>query len=270
MRRVSLLFLSLIFLVIFPVGLFSQVKGNIHLFPDLSGVSLDQMDPDAHRDNIKLDPLKIFFNEISLSYEDFRRSSWIEPPASDATEIDSIIYKKKAERISSMNYILGFYFASDFVNAVQYKQAVNYEFIERFEDIGLSPFINWGASVKFEYRRYRNAFYWGPRVMEKFVFYDKQYIDDQPGTDLEGLIRLQSGRANIIGIGGSLGSQLEMKRFITDFYLSADVRMRIAVRKVYQEQNELGHNVIFPEPKTEHLNRFYPFISLGIRLGYCL
>jgi hypothetical protein len=270
MIKSSLLFLNLIFLVVFSLESFSQPGGERFLYPTLSGAALNQKEKDMHRDNIKLDPLKIFFNEISLSYEHFRSSSRIEPSASVRNEIDSIIYKKKAERISSMNYILGFYFASDFINAVQYKQDINYAFIERFEDIGLSPFINWGASVKLEYRRYRNAFYYGPRIMEKFVFYNKQYIDDQPGPELEGLIRLQSGHANIIGLGCSVGTQMEKKWFAADFYLAADVRMRIALRKIYQEQNDTGPNIIYPEPKTEHLNRFYPFISLGIRLGYCL
>jgi len=270
MNKINVIYLFLIISVIHPDELFSQLKAENLLFPVFSPVSINKKDSSKHRDNIKFDPLKIFLNEISVSYEHFNKFTGIVSPPSDVTGLDSIIYKRKEEQISSMNWIFGFYFPSDFVNAVQYKQDINYAFIERFEDIGLSPFINWGASFKFEFRRYRNAFYYGPHIMEKFVFYNKQYIDDQPGTDLEGFIRLQSGYANILAIGYSIGSQIEKKGFVTDFYLGVSGRMRLAVRKIYEEQSDLGPDVIFPEPKTENLNRFYPFLNLGIRLGFSL
>jgi hypothetical protein len=270
MNKTAGIYLFLIFNVIFPGELSCQLKSDNLLFPVSARFSVNKKDSATHRDNIKLDPLKIFFNEISLSYEHFNRLKGINSPTFDLTGLDSIIYKRKSEQISSMNYIFGFFFPSDFVNAVQYKQDINYAFIERFDDIGLSPFINWGASVKFEYRRYRDIFYYGPHIMEKFVFYNKQYIDDQSGTELEGLIRLQSGYANILAIGYSIGLQIEKKRFVTDFYLGVSGRLRLAVRKIYEEQNDMGPNVIFPEPKTENLSRFYPFVNSGIRLGFSL
>jgi hypothetical protein len=85
---------------------------------------------------------------------------------------------------------------------------------------------------------------------------------------MDGLIRLQSGYANVLGFGYFIGWQTEKKGFVTDLFLGAGCRLRLAVRKIYEEQNYLGPNVIFPEPKTENLNRFYPFLNLGVRLGF--
>jgi len=270
MKRYSAIWFYLFVSVVFPGELLCQLKSDEILYSAIAPVSMNKISSIKHGDNIKIDPLKIFFNEISVSYEHFNKNKEIEASASSASQLDSIINIRKAQQISSLNYIVGFCFPSDFVNAVQYKQDINYFCIDRFEDIGLSPYINWGASVQFEFRRYRNRFYYGPHIMEKFVFYNKQYIDDQPGEELEGLIRLQSGYANIIAIGYTIGSQIETKGFVTDFYVGVSGRMRLAVCKIYEEQNNMGPNVIFPDPITENLNRFYPFLNLGIRLGFSI
>lgn len=270
MNKINVIYLFLIISVIHPGELFSQLKAENLLFPVFSPVSINKKDSTKHRDNIKLDPLKIFFNEISVSYEHFNKSAGIVSPASDLTGLDSIIYKRKAEQISSMNYIFGFIFPSDINNAVQYKQNIHDACIERFGDAGMSPYINWGLSFKFEYRRYRNNFYYGPQLIEKFVFYPKTIVEYKSDTEIDSLIRLQSGYANILGLGYFIGWQIEKKGFVADFYLGVSGRMRLAVRKIYEEQNYMGPNVIFPEPKTENLNRFYPFLNLGIRLGFSL
>jgi hypothetical protein len=218
--------------------------------------------------NIKINPIKFFFNEISVSHEQFKKITGIRPSASDLTGIDSIIYKRKTEQISSVNYILGIVFPSNTDHAVAYKQDIHNACIKELGDAGLSPFINWGLSTKFEFRRYRNTFYYGPQFMEKFVFYPKTTVDNLSGTEMDGLVRLQSGYANVLGFGYFIGWQTEKKGFVTDLFLGAGCRLRLAVRKIYEEQNYLGPNVIFPEPKTENLNRLYPFLNLGVRLGF--
>jgi len=222
----------------------------------------------TRRGNIKINPTKFFFNEISLSYEQFKKIAGFGSSASDLTGIDSIIYKRKTEQISSVNYIFGFIFPSDIDNMVQYKQDIHIECIKQLEDAGLSPFINWGLSFKLEFRRYRNTFYYGPQFMEKFVFYPKTTVDNLSGTEMEGVVRLQSGYANVLGFGYFIGWQTENKGFVTDLFLGAGCRLRLAVRRIYEEQNYMGPNVIFPEPRTENLNRFYPALNFGIRLGF--
>lgn len=267
-KRTGILFLFFL-LILDPGWLFSQLHTN-SIYPSIvTPVSLSVKDT-TRQANLKINPFKIFFNEISLSYEQFRKIPGIKSPVSDLSGIDSIIYKRKTEHVSSVNYIFGFVFPSDIDHAVQYKQDVNYLCIKYLGDIGLSPFINWGLSAKVDFRRYRNTFYYGPEFMEKFVFYPKTTVNNKSGTEMEGVVRLQSGYANILGFGYFIGWQTEKKVFVTDLFLGAGCRLRLAVRKIYEEQNYLGPNVIFPEPKTENLNRLYPALNFGIRLGFNL
>jgi hypothetical protein len=244
--------------------------GNIdHYSPVIPPHSLSVKDT-IRRGNLKINPFKIFFNEISVSYEQFRKISELKPVASDLTGIDSIIIKRKAERKSSIYYIAGFIYPSDINNLIEYKDQIHYTCVRYLDDAGTSPFINWGLSLKLDLRRYRNNFYHGPEFMEKFVFYPKTVVDSQSGSLEEGFVRLQSGYANILGFGYFIGFQKEYRGFVTDFFFGAGVRYRSAIRKIWEEQNYLGPKVIFTEPKTENLSRAYPALNLGVRLGFTL
>jgi hypothetical protein len=261
--------ISLVFILLLsePGWLFGQMSTPDRFLPIASPIPVSEKNI-TRQGNIKINPATFLFNEISVSYEHFKKISGIRPSAPDLTGIDSIIYKRKAEQTSSVNYIFGFIFPSDINNMVQYKKDIHNACIRRFEDAGMSPFINWGLSFKLEFRRYWNTFYYGPQFMGKFIFYPEKYIDNKSGTEMEGVVRLQSGHANILGFGYFVGLQTENKGFVTDLFLGAGCRLRLAVRKIYEEQNYLGPNVIFPEPKTENLNRIYPALNFGIRLGF--
>jgi len=267
-QRAAIYILSL-FSLLNPDGLFGQLKADDLFSPLTTSVPMNQIDSTKRRDNIKFDPLKIFFNEVNVSYEHFNNSKWIKSPASDLTGIDSIIYKRKMEIVSSMNYIFGFIFPSDIEQAFQYKQDIHDYCINHLDDVGLSPFINWGGSFSFAFRRYRNSFHYEPQLLEKFVFYPKTYVNDKSENE-DGVLRLQSGHANVLGIGYSIGWQKVYKGFVADLFFGVGGRLRLAKRKIYEEQNYMGPNVIFEDPKTENLSRLYPSLDLGIRLGFNL
>jgi hypothetical protein len=221
--------------------------------------------------NIKINPVKLAFNEISITYEHFRKPILTQQSHEKLTGIDSIIDKRKKEHISSTSYIIGFMYPSDINNLIEYKDQIHYTCVQYLEDAGISPFINWGLSLKLDFRRYRNNFYWGPEFMEKFVFYTKTWVDNKSGTAEEPSERLQSGYANIIGFGYFIGWQMERKRLVTDLFFGAGARYRSAIRKIWEEQfYQGGPTVLYPDPKSENLSRAYPALNFGIRLGFNL
>jgi hypothetical protein len=257
---------KIIFLLVLITGLHSgfmsgQASGS---FP------ISKQDSIRHR-NIKINPVKLAFNEISVDYEHFRKPIKMLQPSEDLKAIDSIIIKRKTERISSTNYIIGLIYPSDINHLIEYKDQIHYTCVQYLDDAGISPFINWGLSLKLDFRRYRNNFYWGPEFMEKFVFYTKKWVDNQSGNADEPSERLQSGYANIIGFGYFIGWQMERKGFVTDLFFGAGARYRSAIRKIWEEHfYQGGPTILYPDPKTENLSRAYPSINFGIRLGFTL
>ncbi len=223
------------------------------------------------RGNIKINPAKLACNEISVTYEHFRKPILIMQSPENLTGIDSIINKRKKEHISSTSYIIGFMYPSDINHLIEYKDQIHYTCIQYLDDAGISPFINWGLSLKLDFRRYRNTFYWGPEFMEKFVFYTKTKVDNQSGNADEPSARLQSGYANIIGFGYFIGWQKEFKGIVTDLFFGAGVRYRVAIRKIWEEHfYQGGPTILYPDPITDNLSRAYPALNLGIRVGFTL
>ena len=264
------IFCVLLFLAsLHPLLLSGQKKALYYYLPLRESGSIYKKDTLRHG-IIKINPVKLAFNEISVTYEYFRKPILMLQSYEKLTEIDSIINARKEAYISSTSYIIGFIYPSDVNNLISYKEQIHYTCIKYLDDAGISPFINWGLSLKLDLRRYRNTFYWGPEFMEKFVFYTKTLLDTESGTLEDGLIRLQSGWANIIGFGYFIGWQAERKGFVTDIFFGAGARYRLAVRKIWEEQNYMGPNVIFPDPKAENMSRAYPALNFGIRLGFAL
>ena len=271
MRKHCVFGLPFLLLMLDPVAMAGQTGAFNHFPLKLTTfpVSVNVKDT-IRKSNLMINPFKFFFNEISVSYEQFRSIKWIKPSASDLTGIDSIINKRKTKYTSSANWIFGLHFPSDYEHSVSYKQDINYSCLTYLGDAGMSPFINWGLSVKLELRRYRNTFYYGPQFMEKFVFYPKTVVYNKYGTLEDGVVRLQSGYANVVGCGYFIGWQKVTKGFVTDLFLGVGARYRLAIRKIHEEQNLMGPNVIFPDPKTENLSRAYPALNFGLRLGFML
>ena len=265
---------KIICLLFFLSGLHSVLlSGQKRAFnfdiPEKDFLSINKKDT-LQRRNIKINPVKLAFNELSVTYEHFRKPILIHQSPEKLTGIDSIINKRKKEHISSTSYIIGFMYPSDINHLIAYKDQIHYTCVQYLDDAGISPFINWGLSLKLDFRRYRNTFYWGPEFMEKFVFYTKTRVDNQSGTAEEPSERLQSGYANIIGFGYFIGWQTERKRLVTDLFFGAGARYRSATRKIWEEQFTPGPKVSFPDPKTENLSRAYPALNFGIRLGFSL
>jgi hypothetical protein len=222
------------------------------------------------RGNIKINPVKLAFNEISVTYEHFRKAILIQQSPDKLTGIDSIINYRIKKYTSSTSYIIGFIYPSDVNHLIGYKDQIHYTCIKYLDDAGISPFINWGLSLKLDFRRYRNTFYWGPEFMEKFVFYPKTPVDEESGTPEYIMVRVQSGWANIIGFGYFTGWQTEIKGLVIDLFFGAGIRFRSAERKIWEEQYSQGPNITYPDPKAENMSRIYPSINLGIRLGFIL
>jgi hypothetical protein len=220
--------------------------------------------------NIKINLLKLAFNEVSVTYEHFRNPFLMQNSSEKLTGIDSIINKRKNEHVSSTSYIIGFIYPSDVNNLIEYKDQIHYTCVQYLDDAGISPFINWGLSFKLDFRRYRKTFYWGPEFVEKFVFYPKTLVDNESWSVEYISKRLQSGYANVLGFGYFIGWQKEFKGLVTDLFFGAGVRYRVAIRKIWEERFYQGPTVLYPDPKTDNLSRAYPALNLGIRFGFTL
>lgn len=269
MNKTKIFYLLLFITGLHPIILSGQKKALYYDLPVKYSRAINKKDT-LKRGNIKINPVKLAFNEISVTYEHFRKPILIHHSSEKHTGIDSIINKRKKEHISSTNYIIGFIYPSDVNHLIEYKDQIHYTCVQYFDDAGISPFMNWGLSFKLDFRRYRNTFYWGPEFVEKFVFYPKTLVDNQSGSVEYGSERLQSGYANILGFGYFIGWQKEFKGLIADLFFGAGVRYRASIRKIWEEHFYQGPTVLYPDPINDNLSRAYPALNLGIRFGFIL
>ena len=128
-----------------------------------------------------------------------------------------------------------------------------------------SPYNSFGLSFKFEFRKYGRYFYHGPQFMYKNSFYKNATFEVYgPGITLD---QTESKFSNIFGFGYILGRQSDGNNIVFDWYGCIGFRYRamsVNVIKIRYPQT-----IQYPN-STETMNTFYPFINLGVRIGFKL
>ena len=128
-----------------------------------------------------------------------------------------------------------------------------------------SPYNSFGLSFKIEFRKYGRYFYHGPQFMYKNSFY-KNATFAVFGTGIT-LDQTESKFSNIFGFGYILGRQSDGNNIVFDWYGCIGFRYRtmsVNVIKIRYPQT-----IQYPNT-TESKNSFYPFINLGVRIGFKL
>jgi hypothetical protein len=181
---------------------------------------------------IKVNPVQIFINEISISYEKF-------------------IKHNRSRQLS-----LGFVYPTNTGSSGEFKHDLNSmcEFV--LEDHSRCPFINTGISAKAEFRKY------------KFLFYNKKnvMVRDSDG-DSHDLFHLKSEYANVIGLSYFIGFQNFRNKLNIDFYTGIGLRYRFGKRIIYNEHTWNSPNFL-SEPVHEGFSKIYLAFNLGLKIGF--
>ena len=127
----------------------------------------------------------------------------------------------------------------------------------------MSPYLNYGLSMKLEFRKYRNFFYYGPQVMYKHTYYHQKMfpVEEQHRT----MDQTESKVSNIIGAGYAIGWQFYAWRITFDCFSTAGLKLHIMDVTILQKQYFNFINE-YPNEKSSK-TMLYPFINIGIRLG---
>jgi hypothetical protein len=211
---------------------------------------------------LKINPIQPIFSEIPVSIEVYRTPK------------------------RSMQFQLGFIFPRR--NSKMNQTAFNSNGEEGMAtDKGLysyrrSPFNNdFGINLKTEFRTYsreinspqptnhNKSFYYAPQLTYKFCFYKDQTF----AMHYNGFSHYQteSKNSNILGIGIMIGIQSYNHGFVTDLYGGLGFRCRsmsVRINEIYNPY-PLPGATIYPNTNNNDVS-FYPFVNLGVRLGFDL
>ncbi|MCK4344429.1 MAG: hypothetical protein KAX05_04025 [Bacteroidales bacterium] len=193
---------------------------------------------------IKINPVQIIINEISISYEKF-------------------IQHNRSRQLS-----LGFVYPTNIGSSGEFKHDLNSmcEFV--LSDHSRCPFINTGISAKAEFRKYTGSFFHTPQIMYKFLFYNKKNVmfRDSEG-DSHDLFHLKSEYANVIGLGYFIGFQNLRNKLNIDFYTGIGLRSRFGKRIIYSEHTWNSPNFL-SAPVHEGFSKIYLAFNLGLKIGF--
>ena len=196
--------------------------------------------------SIKFNPIQILFNEIPVSLE-------VDLPHDN-----------------SMQFQLGFIYPSSENSGLR----------KVFESMGpngdatsdglfsyrKSPYNNYGLSFKFELRSYGKILYFGPQFMYKYCFYKEATFPIFNGSITRDIT--ESKYSNILGFGFVFGRQSDKGEIVYDWYGGFGVRLRlmsVTTVKIVDSPRPVSY------PNTrENFTSFYPFINLGVRIGFKL
>ena len=143
-----------------------------------------------------------------------------------------------------------------------------------------SPFNNdFGINLKTEFRIYsreinspqttnhKKSFYYAPQFTYKFCFYkDQTFAMHYSGFSH---YQTESKYSNILGIGIMIGIQSYNHSLITDWYCGLGFRCRAMSVTINEIYNPYGGRIttIYPNTTNDDVS-FYPFINLGVRVGF--
>jgi hypothetical protein len=145
-----------------------------------------------------------------------------------------------------------------------------------------SPFNNdFGINLKTEFRIYsreinspqttnhKKSFYYAPQLTYKFCFYkDQTFALHYNGFSH---YRTESKYSHILGTGIMIGIQSYNHSLITDWYAGLGFRSRatsVMIHEIYSPY-PLPGTTIYPNTTNNDIS-FYPFVNLGVRLGFVL
>ncbi|MGC1389716.1 MAG: hypothetical protein WA816_01650 [Bacteroidales bacterium] len=211
---------------------------------------------------LKINPIQPIFSEIPVSFEIYRTPK------------------------RSLQFQVGFIFPRR--NSKMNQTAFNSNGEEGMAtDKGLfsyrrSPFNNdGGINLKMEIRNYsreinspqttnhKKSFYYAPQFTYKYCFYKDQTF----AMHYNGFSHYQteSKYSNILGFGIMIGIQSSNHSFVTDWYGGLGFRCRstsVTIHEIYSPY-ALPGTTIYPDTNNNDVS-FYPFVNLGVRLGFDL
>jgi hypothetical protein len=196
--------------------------------------------------SIKFNPIQLIFNEIPVSLE-------IDLPHDN-----------------SMQFQLGFIYPSSQNSGLR----------KVFESMGpngdatsdglfsyrKSPYNNYGLSFKLEFRSYGKTLYFGPQFMYKYCFYKEATFPIFNGSITRDIT--ESKYSNILGFGFIFGRQSDNGELVYDWYGGLGFRIRlmsVTTVKIVDSPRPVS----YPDT-SEDFTSFYPFINLGVRIGFKL
>jgi len=143
-----------------------------------------------------------------------------------------------------------------------------------------SPFNNdFGINLKTEFRIYsreinspqttthKKSFYYAPQLTYKFCYYKDQTF----AMHYNGFSHYQteSKYSHILGIGIMIGIQSYNHSLITDWYAGLGFRYRAMSVIIHEIYSLYGGRITTDYPNTtSDAVSFYPFVNLGLRMGF--
>jgi len=209
---------------------------------------------------LKINLFQVIFSEIPISYEIFTK-----PGRSLQFQVGYIFPRRN----SLMNKAI-------FESMGEEGEATD----EGLFSYRRSPFINdAGINIKTEIRIYSReinttnivahykSFYYAPQFTYKFCYYKNQTFTIH--YDSWEHFQTESKYSHILGFGIMFGRQLCKKNLTADWYYGAGLRLRmmsVTIHEIYTQYPLPGRSD-YPE-NTETSVSFYPFINLGLRIGF--
>lgn len=141
-----------------------------------------------------------------------------------------------------------------------------------------SPFNNdGGINIKVEFRKFRHSLvksskyssgYFAPQLMYKVVYYNHQKFTIKHGTGFT-YYQTESKHLSSFGLGLILGHQSCYYKFVIDYYAGFGLRVTTINSRI-NEISTYWNAPGYPKyPNTlESQTNIYPFINLGLRLGF--
>ena len=218
-------------------------------FPGSYGhLSSDSIPTDISFVNIKINPIQLLFSEIPVAFEIF-----LPKDRSLQLQLGFIFPQNESSGLRK-------FFESSGTNGDASSEGlVSYR---------TSPFNNYGFSVKFEIRKYGKSLYFGPQFMYKSCFYRKTVFPVYGGNIT--LNQTENKTTNILGIGFVTGLQTDNNEFVFDWYAAFGFRVRAMSVTVLKIENPAYKKGTSYPNSTEDFFNFYPFINLGVRIGFQL
>ena len=211
---------------------------------------------------LKINPLQFLYSEIPVSFEIYRL-----PNLSLQIQIGYIFPARNSTR--------GKFFESWGTEGTAKSEGlISYR---------KSPYNNdGGINFKIEFRKYKHflssdrnkpysSSYFAPQLMYKYSYYHNLTFTKKDGTGGGDFTYYQreSKNSHVFGFGLMFGYQSCYGKFVTDLYGGFGLRIRVINAKIH-EISEYWDRPGYPlYPNTiESDVSFYPFINIGIRMGF--
>jgi hypothetical protein len=211
---------------------------------------------------LKINPLQILYCEIPVSLEIYR-------------------FRKASLQIQT-----GYIFSARNTSMGKFFESWGSEGTAKSEGLisyRNSPFNNdGGINLKIEFRKYKHLLssdrnqpyhstYFAPQLMYKYTYYKNLTFTKKDGTGGGDFTYYQteSKNSHVFGFGLMFGFQSCHGKFVTDWYGGFGLRVR-AINATIHEISEYWNRPGYPlYPNTiESGVSFYPFINLGVRMGF--